>query len=60
VNLVDCNLPKVEQNAAAASQMQNAAQPGPKIERCEFEQLLRSAMEILNARDIKARLKATA
>jgi hypothetical protein len=25
VNLVDCNLPKVEQNAVAASQMQNAA-----------------------------------
>ena len=29
VNFVDCNLPIVEQNAVAASQMQNPAQPGP-------------------------------
>ncbi len=40
--------------------MQNAAQPGPRIERCEFEQLLQRAMEILNGRDLKAQLKKTA
>ena len=60
MNLVDCNLPIFEQNAVAASQMQNAAQPGPRIERCEFEQLLQRAMEILNARELKAQLKTAA
>jgi hypothetical protein len=60
VNLVHCNLPIDEQNAVAASQMQNAAPPGPRIERCEFEQLLQRAMEILNARDLKAQLKTAA
>jgi hypothetical protein len=33
---------------------------GPRIERCEFEQLLQRAMEILNGRDLKAQLKKTA
>jgi hypothetical protein len=34
--------------------------PGPRIERCEFEQLLQRAMEILNVRDLKAQLKTNA
>jgi hypothetical protein len=60
VNLVPDNLQIEEQSSTAASQMQNAAQPGPRIERCEFEQLLQRAMEILNGRDLKAQLKKTA
>lgn len=60
MNLVDCNLPIVEQNAVAASQMQKAAQQGPRIERCEFEQLLQRAMEILNVRELEAQLKTPA
>jgi hypothetical protein len=35
----------------------SVSQVGPRIERCEFEQLLQRAMEILNARDLKARLE---
>ena len=37
-----------------------ASRLGPRIERCEFEQLLQRAMEILNARHLTARLKTTA
>jgi hypothetical protein len=33
---------------------------GPRIERCEFEQLLQRAMEILNVRDLNAQLKTNA
>jgi hypothetical protein len=60
VNLVPRNLQTDEQNSAAVSQMQNVAPPGPRIERCEFEQLLQRAMEILNARDLNAQLRKTA
>jgi hypothetical protein len=60
VNLVPCNLPVDELNSVAAAQLQYPAQPGPRIERCEFEQLLQRAMEILNARDLKAQLATTA
>jgi hypothetical protein len=37
----------------------NARHAGTRIERCEFEQLLQRAMEILNARDLEAQLKTT-
>jgi hypothetical protein len=60
VNLNPSNLQTDEQNSAVVTQSQNAAHLGPRIERCEFEQLLQRAMEILNARDIKAQLKMTA
>ncbi len=49
-----------EQNAVVVSQNPSAEQAGPRIERCEFEQLLQRAMEILNARDLKAQLKSAA
>jgi hypothetical protein len=57
VNLDHCNLPTEEQNSVAVVQNLNGGQVGPRIERCEFEQLLQRAMEILNARDLKARLE---
>jgi hypothetical protein len=38
-------------------QHQKSVHAGPRIERCEFEELLQRAMEILNARDLKAQLK---
>ena len=59
MNLVPDNLQIEEQSSTTASQMQNAAEAGPRIERCEFEQLLQRAMEILNGRDLKAQLKKT-
>jgi len=40
-----------------ATQVPNRIPPGTKIERCEFEELLQRAMEILNTRDLKAQLK---
>lgn len=49
-----------EQNVAAVTQNPNGIQRGPRIERCEFEELLQRAMEILNTRDLKAQLKTTA
>jgi hypothetical protein len=60
VNLDHCSLPTEEQNAAMVAQSLSLSQAGPRIERCEFEQLLQRAMEILNARDLKAQLKTTA
>jgi hypothetical protein len=60
VNLDHCSLPTQEQNSAVAAQNLNVRDTGPRIERCEFEQLLQRAMEILNARDLKAQLKITA
>jgi hypothetical protein len=60
VNLVHSNLQIEEQNSTAASQVPVALPLGPRIERCEFEQLLQRAMEILNGRDLKAQLKKTA
>jgi len=42
------------------AQSLNVGHNGPRIERCEFEQLLQRAMEILNARDLKAQLKTAA
>jgi flagellar motor protein MotB len=46
-----------EQIIVRATQDSNLIPPGTKIERCEFEELLQRAMEILNARDLKAQLK---
>ncbi len=57
MNLVHGNLLIDQQDSTAASQLQIAVPLGPRIERCEFEQLLQRAMEILNARDLKAQLK---
>lgn len=59
MNLVHSNLQIEEQSSTAASQLQIAVPLGPRIERCEFEQLLQRAMEILNARDLQAQLKKT-
>jgi len=59
VNFVHDNSQIEEQNSTAASQLQIAVPLGPRIERCEFEQLLQRAMEILNARDLQAQLKKT-
>jgi hypothetical protein len=60
VNLEHCNLKIDEQIPVVAVQSQNFVQAGPRIERCEFEELLQRAMEILNARDLNAQLKTTA
>jgi hypothetical protein len=59
VNLVHDNLQIEGQSSTPASELQIAV-PVPRIERCEFEQLLQRAMEILNGRDLKAQLKKTA
>jgi hypothetical protein len=56
---VHCNLQIDEQSSALVSQSPNVSHAGPRIERCEFEQLLQRAMEILNARRLKAQLKTT-
>jgi hypothetical protein len=45
-----------EESSAVLVQSKIATSAGPRIERCEFEQLLQRAMEILNARDLKAQL----
>jgi hypothetical protein len=60
VNLDHCNLPADEQNSVAVSQGLNVSHTAPRIERYDFEQLLQRAMEILNARDLKAQLKTSA
>jgi hypothetical protein len=60
VNLDYCSLSTEEQNAVVVGHSLNINVTGPRIERCEFEQLLQRAMEILNARDLKAQLKTTA
>jgi hypothetical protein len=59
VNLFHCNLQIDEQSSALVSQSPNVIPAGPRIERCEFEQLLQRAVEILNARDLKTQLKTT-
>jgi hypothetical protein len=56
VNPDHCSLATEEQNSVVVAWNLNVSQVGPRIERCEFEQLLQRAMEILNARDLKARL----
>jgi hypothetical protein len=60
VNLDHFSLSTEEQNAAIVAQSLNINHTGPRIERCEFEQLLQRAMEILNARDLQAQLKTAA
>ncbi len=60
MNLEYCSLSTEEQNAVVVGKSLNVRDAGPRIERCEFEQLLQRAMEILNARDLKAQLKTTA
>lgn len=59
VNLEHCNIQGLEQGPVVGTQSQEVAHAGPRIERCEFEQLLQRAMEILNARDLKAQLGKT-
>ncbi len=49
-----------EHNTVAAAVNSNGLATGPRIERCEFEELLQRAMEILNARDLKTQLKSAA
>jgi hypothetical protein len=46
-----------EQIVVGSPQNSTLIPPGTRIERCEFDELLQSAMEILNARDLKAQLK---
>jgi hypothetical protein len=60
VNLEHCNLTIDEQIPGVAVQSQNFVQASRRIERREFEELLQRAMEILNARDLNAKLKTTA
>jgi hypothetical protein len=60
VNLDHCSVSTEEQNSVVVAQTLNVGHNGPRIERCEFEQLLQRAMEILNARDLKAQLKTAA
>ena len=60
MNLDHFSLSTEEQNAAIVAQSLNVGHSGPRIERCEFEQLLQRAMEILNASDLKAQLKTAA
>jgi hypothetical protein len=60
VNLEHCNLQIDEQIPVAVTKRQHFTHAGPSIERCEFEELLQRAMEILNARDLKAQLTRTA
>jgi hypothetical protein len=50
VNLDHCNVQVDEQILAVAAQNQNLVYARPRIERCEFENLLERAMEILSAR----------
>jgi hypothetical protein len=57
VNSDHRSLPTDEQNSVVVAQNLNVSQVGPRIECCEFEQLLQRAMEILDARDLKARLE---
>jgi hypothetical protein len=60
VNLDHCSLATEEQNSVVVAQSLNVNHTGPRIERCEFEQLLQRAMEILNSRDLKAQLRTAA
>jgi hypothetical protein len=60
VNLEYCNLRIDEQIPVVAVQRPNLVHAGRRIERREFEELLQRAMEILNARDLKAQLKTAA
>jgi hypothetical protein len=59
VNLEYCNLKIDERIPVLAVQSPSFPHAGPRIERREFEELLQRAMEILNARDLKAQLKTT-
>ena len=60
MNLDTRNFQAVEPDQVLGANGQTQILPGPRIERCEFEQLLQRAMEILNLRDLKARLKEAA
>jgi hypothetical protein len=57
VNLDHRSLTTEEQNSVVVVQNLDVSQVVPRIERCEFEKLLQRAMEILDARDLKARLE---
>ena len=60
MNLEHGSLPTEKQNSVVATESFDVNLVGPRIERCEFEQLLQRAMEILNVRDLKAQLKTNA
>jgi hypothetical protein len=60
VNLDHGSLATENQNSVVTTQSLDVNLAGPRIERCEFEQLLQRAMEILNVRDLKAQLKTNA
>jgi len=59
VNQVQSNLKTDEQTSVVVAQGPNVTHSGPRIEPCDFEDLLERAMEILNARELKAQLKTT-
>jgi hypothetical protein len=50
----------VQPKCVLPTQLFDPALRGRKIERCEFEQLLQRAMEIVNAQDLAASLAAEA
>jgi len=50
VNQVQSNLKTDEQTCVVVAQGPNVTQLGPRIEQCDFEDLLERAMMILNAR----------
>jgi hypothetical protein len=60
VNLVHGRPHANKQNPVVTTQNIEVNLAGPRIERCEFEQLLQRAMEILNVRDLKAQIRAKA
>ena len=60
MNLEHGSLPAEKQNSVVATESFDVNLAGPRIQRCEFEQLLQRAMEILNVRDLKAQLKTNA
>jgi hypothetical protein len=48
----------IERNIGVLAQSRRGPFSLPPLEPCEFEQLLMHAMEILNARELEAQLKA--
>jgi len=50
VNQAQSNFKTDEQIAVVAVQREPVSQSGPRIEQCDFEELLERAMEILSAR----------
>jgi hypothetical protein len=50
VNQAQSNVKPDEQIALVVAQCEPVSQSGPRIEQCDFEELLERAMEILSAR----------